>query len=205
MVMSQLLKNTKSSVQRLRFALGIPQDRHLPIKKLNPASPVAPLVGAIAESDAIYVNEEKMDKAAYGATRCALFHESVHAKYHDKAVDGMMECVVLIGGSVATNSALKALNINAWRKRISCMVALGLDMYTTFAFSSFKERRADIEGHYATQCSSCVLEHADRRKQLFEVENSPLKDNGYVWAAELEKIAQDLGDKKCAYHSEQLK
>ncbi|OGB86198.1 hypothetical protein A3J41_00410 [candidate division TM6 bacterium RIFCSPHIGHO2_12_FULL_38_8] len=62
------------------------------------------------------------------------------------------------------------------------------------------ERRADVEGHYATQCSSCVREHAQNRKRLFEEENNPLKNQGYLWANDLEKIAQDLGDKKCAYH-----
>ncbi|MCX5924323.1 MAG: hypothetical protein NTZ68_02780, partial [Candidatus Dependentiae bacterium] len=74
----------------------------------------------------------------------------------------------------------------------------------------FMERRADIQGMYATQCSSCI------RKEIQERKNRIMKDcpdlpvdfleylsnlEGYLTPAELEQIAQDLGDKKCAYHN----
>ena len=188
-----------------QFALGIAQDRHVSVKKLNQALCMASLVKALAEADAIYVNEERMNEVSYGTARSSMFHEAVHVKYHDKMADTMIEDIGIIGGSIVLNTALKALNITAWRKRTSFMVALGLTTYASLSYRHFMERRADIEGHKATQCSSCVSESASRRKQSFEEKNSPLKDNGYLWSAELEKIAQNFGDKKCAYHSEQKK
>jgi hypothetical protein len=188
-----------------QFAVGIPLERHAPIKKINPASPVAYMFGALAESDAIYVNEEKFDKATYGSVRCALCHEAVHVKYHDKVADGILEIVALIGATIGAFLILKTYDIVRLRKTLSFIIGLGISSCASLQYHQFMERRADIEGHYATQCSTCVYEHAQRRKQLFEEENNPLKDHGYLWAADLEKIAQELGDKKCAYHShEQL-
>lgn len=82
------------------------------------------------------------------------------------------------------------------------------------------ERRADIQGHYATQCSKCVLESMQSNKNaLIEYLQTTQPDNitedellkldqqravsGYLTQAELEQIAKDLGDKKCSYHSNQ--
>ena len=185
-----------------QFAVGISKEHHLPIKKINLESPLARAVGAIAEAGAIYVNEEKLDKRTYGQNYAGLCHEAVHVKYHDKSVDALLEVVGFIGTAIGTYAVLKALNVVAWRKRLSFVVACGLTVYASSKYSHFQEQRADIEGHYATQCSSCVFEHAQLRKQLFEKENSPLKNSGYLYCAGLEKIAQDLGDKKCAYHSQ---
>ncbi len=187
-----------------QLAVGIPQKICLSIKKVDQASPIALLIGAVAESDAIYVNEEKLDKRIYGAVSCALHHEAVHVKYHDKMADSLLELIMLTCGTIGVFFVLKSFNVVAWRKTLSLMTALGLNLCTSNGYHHFMERRADIEGHYATQCALCVREHAQVRKELFEVENSPLKDNGYLWACDLEKIAQDLGDKKCAYHSDQL-
>lgn len=183
-----------------QFAVGIPKEHHLPIKKMNLDSPFTKMVGAIAEAGAIYVNEEKLDKRTHGQNYAALCHEAVHAKYHDKAVDSMSEMVGFIGTAIGTHAVLKTLNVVAWRKRLSFVVACGLTGYASSKYSHFREQRADIEGHYATQCSSCVFEHAQLRKQLFEKENNPLKNSGYLCFADLEKIAQNLGDKKCSYH-----
>lgn len=182
-----------------QFAVGIPKERHLSIKKMNLDSPFARMVGAIAESNAIYVNEEKLDKRTHGQNYAALCHEAVHVKYHDKAVDSMSEIIGFIGSAIGTHIVLKTLNVVAWRKRLSFVVACGLTMYVSQKGHYFREQRADIEGHYATQCSSCVFEHAQLRKQLFEIDNA-LKYSGYLHFADLEKIAQDLGDKKCPHH-----
>lgn len=184
-----------------QFAVGIPEHRHVPIKKINPESPMASLVGAVAESDAIYVNEEKMDKVLYGSVRSTFFHEAVHVKYHDKAMDQAIESFGLLSATVGTYAVLKLLNIASWNKNISLIVGFALVSYTGNKYHHFMERRADIEGHHATQCSCCVREHAQRRKQLFEVECCALKDNGYLWSADLERIAQNLGDKKCLNHA----
>jgi|GEM_PF-2484950 len=188
--------------RQAQFKVGIPEDRHLPIKKLNPTSPLGELAGAIAEADAIYVNEDKFDKRAFGAVHCMLCHESIHVKYNDKVVDQIIEIIVLIGASVGTFLILKTFDVRVLRKTLSLVVGFSLSSYVTSQYHHFMECRADTEGHYATQCSSCVREHGARRAVLFEKEDCPLKYNGYLWAQDLEKIAQGLGDKKCAHHRE---
>lgn len=184
-----------------QFELGIAQEHHLPIKKINQASPIAHIIGAVAESNAIYVNEEKFDKEVFGSVRCAIFHEAAHVKYHDKVMDGMVEICMLVAGSVGAFITFKQINVEMLRKTMSFLLGLGMAAYASSEYSCFMERRADIEGHYATQCCLCVRESAQRRHRLFEIENHPCQHNGYLGALDLEKIAQDLGDKKCAYHS----
>ncbi len=191
--------------KQAQCAVCVAKHRQLPIRKLNTASPLAPLVGAITEPNAIYINEEKMEQRTYGTAYCTLCHEAVHVKYADNAASDLFPLAAFgltwFGGC----AALKALNIVRLRKTASFAVAVALCYYVGMQYKQFMEKRADIEGHYATQCSSCVREHAQNRKRLFEDEHCPLKDNGYLWANDLEKIAQDLGDKKCAYHIEQQK
>lgn len=187
--------------EQAQCALCIAKHRQLPIKKLNPASPLAPLVGAIAEANAVFVNEEKMNQRTHGTVYCAMCHEAVHIKYADNAASDLLPLSVFMLTWIGGCAALKACKITRLRKTMSLAVAIALSSCAAMKYRYFMERRADIEGHYATQCSSCVKESAENRKRLFEVENSPLKNMGYLWANDLEKIAQDLGDKKCSYHS----
>lgn len=189
-------------------ALGIPLDHQVPVKKLNPSSPIAPLAAAIAEPDAIYVNEEALQQRGYGAQRSVLFHEAVHRKYHDNSVDGIIELLTLTTAGIATHKLIKAIKPVG---RFNFFHALGVIVgsftaasLTSAAFHRHMERRADIEGHYATQCSLCVQESAVKRKQSFENQNHPLRNAGYLSAEELESIASDLKEqnKVCAFHSE---
>ena len=84
---------------------------------------------------------------------------------------------------------------------------LGTSSFISTKYDRFRERRADIEGHYATQCFRCVEESSAHRKQSFEQENNPLKNNGYLWTTDLEKIAQDLktDNKLCIFHKNPTK
>ena len=68
------------------------------------------------------------------------------------------------------------------------------------------ERRADIDGLYAAACAPCAYETAADRKKKFEVENNPLRFNGYLLPDEITKIADDLNaqGKWCAHHKEQI-
>ncbi len=186
-------------------ALGIPQDMQVPIKKIAPTSPIAQIVGALAQQDAIYVSEVKLNNRSYGARRCALFHEAVHKKYADSASHAVVELGAYGSCSLAAYTLIKLLAPKGVSKLVyggafvgSLVVASLIDK----AYGHYYERRADIEGHYATQCFSCVQEHADCRRQLFDVENNSLKNNGYLGAGDLEKIAQALKmqGKVCKYH-----
>ncbi len=187
--------------ERAQCALCIAKHRQLPIKKLNQASPHAPFVGAVAEANAVFVNEEKMNQRTHGGVYCVMCHEAVHVKYADNAVSDLLPLGVFILAWIGGCKVLKACNITRLRKTTSLAVALVLSSYAVMQYKHFMERRADIEGHYATQCSSCVRESAQNRKRSFEEENNPLRDMGYLWANDLEKIAKDLGDKKCSYHN----
>jgi len=183
-----------------QYAVGIPEEWHVPIFKLNPESPLTNTIAAMAQSNGIYVNEERLDALTFGQARCVLFHEAIHAKYHDSTCDTMLELATIILGSMLSHSILQKLNITSWNKLLSLVIALGISTSTSTNFHNFIEHRADTQGHYATQCSQCIHEHAQRRKTIFEDEHHPLKDYGYLWAHDVENIAHNLDDKKCDFH-----
>ncbi len=209
-------------------ALCTPQDHHLPIKNVD-----STIIPAVADSDAIYVNEKMFDKRTYGSQRSSIFHEATHAKYHDSAMSGMLKQAGFWGGTLGTYAALKTCNIVKFRKSLSCTAGLALMVYATAKYKCFMEKRADIQGHYGTQCSSCVYEEIEQRDKGFEevilaqqntlklIQEKNLNSKfsppvcskkdierleclgGYLTQAELQQIAQDLGSKKCSYHSQQ--
>jgi len=190
---------------------GILENWHVPIKKINPASTVASFVGALAEADAIYVNEERLALRSYGARRCALFHEAVHEKYHDLAFDSILEWGSLISASIISHKLIKS--VSPFNKFcLSGMVHKGgafvlgviASSLVSSKFSYYRERRADLEGHYGTACYKCVEESAAFARHRNEVEKNPLIHNGYLWPLELEEIAADLHqeNKTCNYHRE---
>ena len=197
----QLSKEAQDSLQ-------IPQEQQLPIIKINPTYILAPLVGALAEPNAIYVNQEKLDEYSYGIQRVGLFHEAVHTKYHDIANDGFLELVALIGGTVGSYfliNKIKPINKFSFLRAGAAIIAgLISSTATSLTFHHYIERRADIDGLYASACSQCVHEMAIRRRKSFEQDKSPLRYNGYLWANEIEKIAQDLArqNKVCKHHQD---
>lgn len=190
--------------------LCTPQKHHLPIKKFD-----LPL--ALVASDAIYVNEADLNAREYGSRRATMHHEAVHAKYHDAAGLKLFSLAGLGFGIISAHTLLKALNITKYRKTLIATAGLSLMTYSLLKYKVFMERRADIQGMYATQCSSCIRKEIQERKNhimkncpdLPAAEAKRFVDfleylsnlQGYLTPAELEQIAQDLGDKKCAYHS----
>jgi hypothetical protein len=188
-------------------SLGIAQERHVPIRKIDPNSIMAKVALATAEADAIYINEEALKQRSYGAQRCGLLHEAVHKKYHDISVDQIIELFITAIGAFASYKLIGSMN-SAGRYKIlqgtaSLVAGLIAASCVTNQYHHFMERRADIEGHYAAACSVCVQEAAVQRDISFNQQNNPLKHNGYLWAPDLEKIAADLAreNKLCAYHN----
>lgn len=191
--------------EEAQHALRIHQERHVPIKKLDPNSPLAKFVGGLAFPETIYVNEEKLNQATYGYRRHALFHEAVHKKYNDMSADTLVELGVMIASSIGALFLIKAAKpkLSKVKHGIGIFsIAVLASMIASNRFHYYFERRADIEGIYAAQCSVCAQESATRRRESFEVEKNPLRNGGYLWAKDMEKIAQDLKqqDKICSYH-----
>lgn len=180
-------------------------EHHFPIKKWD-----LPL--AKASCDTIYCNETDLNAREYGSRRATMHHEAIHAKYHDQATIYSLVPIGFSVGAISTRAALKALNINKFRKTLITTTGLSFMTYGLLKYKGFMERRADIQGHYATQCSSCIRKEIQERKNhliktcpSLPVDSLEYVSNlqGYLTTAELEKIAQDLGDKKCSYHSNQ--
>jgi len=139
-------------------AVGIPEDRQLPVRY------VAGIDGAEAGADAIVVGDYKED--AYGVNRCLLFHEAIHVKYHDTAVFKIPFPSSIIGALIATKLCIKPQGI-AKLLYLPALIAgayVGDELQTSFA--KYRERRADIEGHYATQCHTCVTEKSEHQKSV---------------------------------------
>ena len=163
-----------------QIAAGIPEEYHVPIKKIPSTHPLASYVGAVAEPDAIYVNEERCNQVSYGARRSLLFHEAVHKKnIMILSSDTLFELAMMAGLSFGTHAFIKAIKpVGKYKFLHALAVALvGLygGGYASSRYHHYFERRADIEGHYATHCSLCVHESAERRRTIFEKENNPLK------------------------------
>ena len=203
-------QNFKELGQRAQQEVGINQDRILPIKKVMASSLYAMMGAAFAEPDAIYVNEDKLNQRSYGAQRCGLLHEAVHTKYNDSASDAFFELCSFLAFSYGAHSLIKAIKPQGKYKILHALSVLVAGMtgtsLTSINYHHFMERRADIEGHYASQCFHCVEEAAEQRRIVFEVEKNPLQGNGYLSADELKKIAHELKlqNKVCEHHTKQL-
>lgn len=187
-------------------AVGIPEEYQVPMLCMSSTNPLAAIVGAITFPHAIYVNEEKLDLQTYGVQRCSIFHEAIHKKYNDISMDSILEWPALFGTGYATHKLLQRIAPAATPQVIHGMLVCVASFYAAYKTSQkyhhYMERRADIEGYYATQCATCVHEAAIYRRKRFEEENHPFKNNGYLQANELESIALDLQreNKVCIYH-----
>lgn len=136
-----------------------------------------------------------------------LFHEAIHKKYNDLSFYEILSTLSFLTSASCTYALLKQIHTiysKPWYVRwgitfLSGQIAIFL---TCLKFQKFTERRADIEGCYASGCYICVRNLALARKRLFEEEYNPLKNNGYLFYDELEKIAQELEQeaKICEYH-----
>lgn len=146
-------------------AVGIPADRQVPIQYVPELD-----ASAIAETNAIITgNEFTHDKTAYGVKRCNMFHEAVHIKYHDDAFNGVLLSCSLLGAPLATKMLIKPQG----KLKLLYLPALLAGYYVGRAiqgqFQNYRERRADIEGHYATQCHKCVTEKIEDVQHTYEL------------------------------------
>jgi hypothetical protein len=139
-------------------AVGIPADRQVPIQDLDG------LDGGMASSNAIMIGEKSYDDAAYGVKRCDMFHESVHIKYHDDSFNSAIYLSSLLGAPLAARQFIKPQGT----LKLLYLPVLVAGHYVARGvqnqFCKYRERRADIEGHYATQCHECVTEKAENLK-----------------------------------------
>jgi hypothetical protein len=146
-------------------AVGIPVCRHVPIQYVSELN-----ASAIAEINAILVgNELNDDRVAYGVKRCNMFHEAVHIKYHDDAFNGFLLFCSFLGIPLATKMFIKPLG----KLKLLYVPSLLAGYYVGRAiqrqFENYRERRADIEGHYATQCHKCVAEKTEDIRYAHEL------------------------------------
>jgi hypothetical protein len=148
-------------------AVGIPADRQVPIQYVPELD-----ASAIAETNAIIIgNEFTHDKTAYGVKRCNMFHEAVHIKYHDDQFNGVLLSCSLLGVPLTTKMLVKPQG----KLKLLYLPALLAGYYVGRAiqgqFEDYRERRADIEGHYATQCHKCVTEKIEDLRDTYELAN----------------------------------
>ena len=215
--------------EEAQSTVGIHHTRHLPAKKFYLDD-----TDAMTTANGLHVNEDSLNQQPLGAQRSMLFHEAIHTKNHDDATRGLLRQIGFWGGSIGTYATLKKFGFQFGRKCASVTIGLVLASYFSSSHSQFTERRADTQGHLATKCSTCVQESIEGHKNtcqqfldklpsqkiidklpthaqssITELKNDLNKglgcDYGYLNFAELEKIAQDLGNKKCAYHQQQDK
>lgn len=185
-------------------AIGIPKDKQLPIKKLSEQHPLAAFAGAIAEPDAIYVNEKRLQNVAYGVRRFAMFHEAVHVLHNDMATDQVIE---LCGYATIAPFVYRLLSINNYALPVkivgSFVTATAINILLETRFLKFVERRADCIALERINCAQCVKETIDRRRESITKENNPLWVKGYIMPDEMEVVERHYRsqNKFCEYHS----
>lgn len=211
--------------QEAQAALGIPADRQVPI--YYDASLVD--VYAAAAANQIRVGDGAYDSSiSYGVRRCNMFHEATHVKYNDHS----SKSILWYGGQLGTFLSLNRLirpqgKLGLLLSIPSVVVGSYVGRAMQYPYEAYYERRADIEGHYATQCHRCVTEKAleikdvrnyihdaisileaktDRTEEqdnALKISKKWLKDKErYLSAEENDIIAADLkrGNKVCAFH-----
>ena len=174
--------------------LGISEKKILPIVNLNPDRRLhkgAHLL-AVAEPNCVLVNQESMQNASHGVKRAVLHHEAAHVKYNDKTA--VIYPLLMTG--LAQVAVLRKVPFYS-RARLNAFLYLTQLPAILFNFKVLApmiERRADIEGCYATQCEQCVKEFTD-------VCCDSRSDHGYLTRAEMNNIAKDLKGQRCDMHA----
>lgn len=204
--------------QEAQRVLGASNNTMLPILKFGKFDSTKAFKLATTNSDAIVINEEEFDKMPYGAKRCTLMHESVHAKYNDSKKMWGSALLGFVVGGVGSYHFLSKYKKLFFPKTSGFAIGFYAAYKSLVFYSRFMEQRADREGHYASACSKCVHEAAQHcQKQTFDnavklygeerleealaVLEKNRQVSGYLSIQELSKIAKDLGDKVCDYHT----
>ncbi len=174
-------------------ALLIPQDHRIKIKKMSNVSVLKKSVAGITLSNGIYLNEEKLNECPNGALRCALLHEAAHVKYHDLATFELTALSTAGLSGFLANSLISLVTEDLKIKIIGSVLVVGfVTIRAAIQFNKYIERRADIEAYVASKCYVCVQDSVERRRVLFDKQKNVLRDNGYLWPNEINKIAEQL-------------
>ena len=210
-------------------AVGIPEERHVPVRVTDGPD----VDGAMADRKAIYVSKYVDDSDyLYGTKRCTLFHESVHIKYHDMSCSMIPTMAGFFGAPILTRALIKPQGRLKLLYPISMIAGFYSGRIVQKKYRDYYERRADIEGHYATGCHVCVSEHAGELRNTLDYINQGLETlksienpndeqvaaakvcegfiegkKRYLSPDENEIIAADLkrDNKVCALHENQAK
>lgn len=221
-------EDVKQLGQKAQTAVGVAADKQVPIQH-----DAGLRFAAQAYENAIVVGDQFYDEAlAYGVKRCDMFHEAVHIKYNDDTFRAFPYLGSLLG---ATGATKKIINPQGRLKLLyipSVVAGHFLGRAIRNQYQNYFERRADIEGHYATQCHRCVSEKTEDIREArdfmhetisrIEAKSEPtegevrglnmakqwLKGKGcYLSVEENEIIAADLkrDNKVCTFHQNQPK
>jgi hypothetical protein len=155
-------------------AVGIAPDRIVPIFKLDSSSKSAKTFVAMAESNAIYINEEMFEKMPYGAQRFLLLHEATYVKHNDVATKGLLKPISILSG-IAVYATMSKLNITTFQKSISVIAGISTLLYLNNKHTKMIENRADTQAMIATDCSACIAEEVQRRNSMFEQQAATFK------------------------------
>ena len=192
------------SIQELgkeaQLAVGISEKKCIPIKKLNPNIVNG---SAIAEPDAIYVNEQSFQRYNFGFKRCTMLHEAIHVKNRDSTMNFLIGGLTFLTLSSGLEKIIKKSRMvtrsKALQKSVIYVPSYLSTLYACKKFHYFGEQRADVEGYYASNCSSCVKEAIMLTKY-----NEEEKLAGYLDKNSSIKIAEDLEQqhKLCTFHQQ---
>lgn len=162
--------------------VGIPKERQAAIRVFSrEAIFIASFKNIYLSSDQIagyHNNFSHFDFTQYGAFNSALHHEAVHIKYNDPTTGYLVHAIDRYLHTLTYHLAVQSLIRFATHTpgrfaikphTIGGLIALLLaEAHRVFReqFHIHVERRADIEGTYATSCATCAYQGAQVRQQI---------------------------------------
>ncbi len=161
-------KDVQELGKTAQLAVGVPASRMVPIKErsFGVSGPVAKALPGV-----ILVDSQCL--VPYSVKRCNMYHEAVHIKYNDVTTSLLGSLTGFVGGLTSGLCVVRTFKpVGKWKL-----------LYPVFAFANarvitclfgryyrkYGERRADIEGHYATGCHVCVHEKAEDVRRTLEI------------------------------------
>ena len=155
--------------RKAQIAVGVPQERIVPIKQTALERMYACVVPGF-----IIVNSD--NELTDDASRCLLHHEAVHTKYHDAAIRLLITSFIIFTSSVSSFGVTIAehrRDSDDWLPlAYACAVffsGLAASYFVDTTYTKYFQRRADIEGYYATECFRCVSGLLEcRREELLQ-------------------------------------
>ena len=135
---------------------------------------------AKASEEAIYINKDTFEdnEVPYGVKRCDLYHEAVHIKYHDYMFRLLLRLATGLNTFICTSFLVKMFKPQGkWKILYLVPVFSGDFVGKQLAkkYTQYYERRADIEGHYATQCHVCVSDKAHDIREALSIAHKTLE------------------------------